>query len=61
MVDWALKNGLKVKGHVLCWHVTTPKFVEEMSGDKIREELRRHIYTTIGMKKILSRIGMWCY
>jgi len=57
MVDWAIKNGLKVKGHVLCWHVTTPEFVEEMSGDQIREELRRHIYTTIGHFR--GRIKCW--
>ena len=49
MVDWAIKKGLKVKGHVLCWHVTTPEFVEQMNGDQIREELKRHIFTTVGM------------
>lgn len=49
MVDWAIEKGLKIKGHVLCWHVTTPGFVERMSGDQIREELKRHIFTTMGM------------
>ncbi len=48
MVDWAVSKGLKVKGHVLCWHVTTPDYVEQMSGDQICEELKRHIYTTMG-------------
>lgn len=57
MVDWAMNNGLKIKGHVLCWHVTTPKFVEEMSGDEIREELRRHIFTTMGHFR--GRIKTW--
>ena len=22
MVDWAISKGLKIKGHVLCWHVS---------------------------------------
>jgi len=57
MVDWALSKGMKVKGHVLCWHVTTPEYVEEMSSDRIREELKRHIYTT--MAHFRGRIKMW--
>jgi Beta-1,4-xylanase len=57
MVDWALQRGMKVKGHVLCWHVTTPTFVEQLSTDEIREELRRHIYTTVGHFR--GRIRCW--
>jgi endo-1,4-beta-xylanase len=57
MVDWAIAKGMKVKGHVLCWHVTTPDFVEEMSSERIREELKRHIYTT--MAHFRGRIKMW--
>lgn len=57
MVDWALERGMKVKGHVLCWHVTTPKFVEEFSAEKIREELKRHIYTTVSHFR--GRIHSW--
>lgn len=57
MVDWALSKGMKVKGHVLCWHVTTPEYVEKLSSEKIREELKRHIYTT--MAHFRGRIKMW--
>ena len=47
MVDWALKRKMKVKGHVLVWHVTTPEYVNDMSAERIREELKRHIFTTM--------------
>lgn len=57
MVDWALSKGMKVKGHVLCWHVTTPDYVEQLSGDQVREELKRHIFTTMGHFR--GRIKMW--
>lgn len=57
MVDWALERKMKVKGHVLVWHVTTPEYVEEMSSEVIREELRRHIFTTMGHFR--GRIKCW--
>lgn len=57
MVDWALSKKMKVKGHVLVWHVTTPEYVEDMSSDMIREELRRHIFTTMGHFR--GRIKCW--
>ena len=47
MVDWALGRNMKVKGHVLVWHVTTPQYVNDLSADQIREELKRHIFTTM--------------
>ena len=48
IVDWAIRNDMKVKGHVLCWHVTTPSYVNEMSADQVRVQLKRHIFTTMG-------------
>lgn len=58
-VDWALSHNMKVKGHVLCWHVTSPSFLsdDKMAGENVREELRRHIYTTVGHFR--GRIHMW--
>lgn len=41
IVDWASDKGMAVKGHTLCWHVTTPEFAEEMSASKLREALYR--------------------
>jgi len=58
VVDWALKHKLKVKGHVLVWHVTSPTdILEEMSPEQVREQLRRHIFTTMGHFR--GRIRVW--
>jgi GH35 family endo-1,4-beta-xylanase len=58
MVDWCLQNGIsKIKGHVLVWHVTTPKFVEDLEPSVVREQLKRHIFTCMGHFK--GRISTW--
>lgn len=57
MVDFAKKHNLHVKGHVLVWHVTSPPFLEEMTGEEVRECVRRHIHATMGYFK--GRITMW--
>lgn len=57
MVDWAISHKMKVKGHVLCWHVTTPEYVEDMTSEQVREELKRHIFTTMGHFR--GRIACW--
>ncbi|CAM9495504.1 unnamed protein product, partial [Hapterophycus canaliculatus] len=57
IVDWALGNGMEVKGHTLCWHVTTPDFAEEMSASRLREALYRHIRTT--MAHFYGRVESW--
>lgn len=58
IVDWCLQNGIrKIKGHVLVWHVTTPKFVEDLEPSVLREQLKRHIFTCMGHFK--GRIGTW--
>mmetsp|Transcript_52182 Transcript_52182/g.77921 ORF Transcript_52182/g.77921 Transcript_52182/m.77921 type:complete len:437 (-) Transcript_52182:60-1370(-) len=58
IVDWALQKDLKVKGHVLCWHVTTPKWVDDtLTSEEVREQLRRHIFTTVGHYR--GRIHVW--
>mmetsp|Transcript_34972 Transcript_34972/g.52824 ORF Transcript_34972/g.52824 Transcript_34972/m.52824 type:complete len:461 (+) Transcript_34972:25-1407(+) len=57
LVDWALAHNMKVKGHVLVWHVTTPPFVEDLSPAQLRNELKRHIFTTMGHFR--GRIKVW--
>ncbi|MGK3747315.1 MAG: hypothetical protein ACI90V_014179 [Bacillariaceae sp.] len=58
IVDWAIKHNMKVKGHVLVWHVTSPQAIlEEMSSEEVREQLRRHIFTTMGHFR--GRINVW--
>ena len=43
IVDWALSRGLKVKGHTLCWHVTSPAWLEELDGPQCAEVRRRRL------------------
>ena len=49
MVDWALARNIKVKGHVLVWHVTSPvELLEPLPPHQVKEALKRHIFTTMG-------------
>ena len=57
IVDWALERGLKVKGHTLCWHVTSPAWLDELDGKQCAEALRRHIFTTCGHFR--GRVESW--
>jgi endo-1,4-beta-xylanase len=57
VVDWAVDQGLKVKGHVLCWHVTTPDFVSEFDAPELKKQLKQHIFTVMGHFR--GRIGVW--
>ena len=57
VVDWAVSQGMKVKGHVLCWHVTTPSFVSEFEPEELRKQLKQHIFTV--MAHYRGRIAVW--
>jgi endo-1,4-beta-xylanase len=57
VVDWALDHDMKVKGHVLVWHVTSPKLIEEMEPATVRAQLKRHIFTLMGHFR--GRIKVW--
>lgn len=58
IVDWSIKHKMKIKGHVLVWHVTSPgTILEEMSPDEVKQQLRRHIFTTMG--HFHGRIKTW--
>jgi endo-1,4-beta-xylanase len=58
MVDWAVQRNMKVKGHVLVWHVTSPNhLLEEMEPEALRLEIRRHIFTVMGHYR--GRISSW--
>jgi endo-1,4-beta-xylanase len=57
VVDWAISRGMKVKGHVLCWHITTPVFLEVVETDELRKQLRQHIFTVMGHYR--GRIRLW--
>jgi hypothetical protein len=57
VVDWALGHDMKVKGHVLVWHVTSPKLIEDMEPVAVRAQLKRHIFTLMGHFR--GRIKVW--
>ena len=57
IVDWAIGHGLNVKGHTLCWHVTSPAWLGELTSEQCAEALRRHIFTTCGHFR--GRVESW--
>lgn len=58
IVDWCIDHKIqKIKGHVLVWHVTSPKFLEKMTPEQVRKELKRHIFTVVGHFR--GRITCW--
>ncbi len=63
IVDFAQKNGLKVRGHTLCWHSQTPRwFFTDASGQQVSREvllgrLKQHI--TDVMSRYKGKIYAW--
>ena len=63
IVDFAQKNGLKVRGHTLCWHSQTPRwFFTDTSGQQVSREvllgrLKQHITDVMGRYK--GKIYAW--
>lgn len=54
IVAFARKNGLKIRGHNLCWHEQAPRWLfkdakgKEVSRDTLMARLRSHIQTVVG-------------
>ncbi|WP_342085493.1 endo-1,4-beta-xylanase [Dyadobacter sp. OTU695] len=63
IVAFAQKNGMKVRGHTLCWHNQTPKwFFTDAAGKQVTREvllerLKQHITDVVGRYK--GRIYAW--
>lgn len=63
IVDFAQRNGLKVRGHALCWHEQTPKwFFKDGQGKTVSKEillsrLKEHITTVVNRYK--GKIYAW--
>lgn len=63
IVQFATENGLKVRGHTLCWHNQAPKwmFYDEkgqlVGKDTLLNRLRTHIHDVVGRYK--GRIYAW--
>lgn len=54
---FAQRNGMKLRGHTLCWHQQTPNWIfKDSLGNKVSKEvllqrLRDHIFTVVGRYK----------
>lgn len=63
IVRFAAENGLKVRGHTLCWHNQAPKWMfydaagKLVSKDTLLNRLRTHIHDVVGRYK--GRIYAW--
>ena len=58
LVDFATSNGIKVRGHNLCWHESLPDwFASTATKENARDLLTTHIRTVAGRYK--GRIHSW--
>lgn len=57
LVDWALGNGMEVRGHALLWHEATPAYFLQGSRADIRTRLETYIATVVDHFK--DRIRIW--
>ncbi len=57
VVDWALENGMQVRGHALLWHVSTPSHFLQGSRDEIKARLEEYIQVVMNHYK--GRIFIW--
>lgn len=63
IVDFAVRNHIKIRGHNLCWHNQAPSWIfTDAKGDTVSKEvllqrLRDHIHTVVGRYK--GKIYAW--
>lgn len=57
VVDWALENGLSVRGHALVWHEATPSYFLEGSRNEIRARLEAHVQRVVSHYR--GRVAVW--
>ncbi len=63
IVDFAVKNNLKVRGHALCWHeqagdwIFVDKDGKNVSREVLLDRLRTHIHTVV--KRYKGKIYAW--
>jgi endo-1,4-beta-xylanase len=63
IVDFAQQHNLKVRGHTLCWHNQTPKWMfhnkdgKLVSKEVLLQRLKDHIYAVVGRYK--GKIYAW--
>ncbi|WP_240615329.1 endo-1,4-beta-xylanase [Pedobacter paludis] len=63
IVSFAVKNGIKIRGHNLCWHEQTPNWIftgkdgKEVSKAVLLQRLKDHITAVVGRYK--GKIYAW--
>lgn len=57
IVGFAAANGMKVKGHTLIWHESTPSWVNALSPADLRAAVERHIRTVVAHYR--GRVHAW--
>jgi endo-1,4-beta-xylanase len=62
LVDWANKNGIKVRGHTLIWHQHAPPWIFTQDGhpvsrDLLVERMRAYIHDVVGHFR--GRVFAW--
>jgi endo-1,4-beta-xylanase len=57
IVGYAASQGMRVKGHTLLWHGSTPAWVNALPADELRVAVEQHIRTV--MDHYRGRIHAW--
>ena len=57
LVDWAIANGMEVRGHALVWHEATPDYFYEGTPEEVRARLEDYVTTVVEHFK--GRIQVW--
>ena len=57
IVDWAISNGMDVRGHALVWHEATPAYFYEGTREEIRTRLETYVTTVV--EHFRGRIQVW--
>ena len=55
--DWCRENAIRAKGHPLCWHETTPAWLEALSGEQVEQAQWDRIQRDVSQFK--GRIDTW--
>ena len=57
IVDFAIANGMEVRGHALLWHKTTPDYF--LTGTKAQMKAKLESYVTAVMTHFKGRVKTW--
>jgi len=63
LIDFAIRNNIKIRGHALCWHEQSPDWLyvdeqgEEVSKEVLLARLKTHIETVVGRYR--GKIYAW--